>query len=238
MHSFDDLMTPYGEVILAKAFATVLLGLIGFWHRQFVIARLGTAASATVEFWRLIAVGFHHLRCHHGTGRGPGAARSRRCRRNRSGDPTPAEILTGDPLPPKPNLEHYFTQWAIDPLWIAIAVGTSVAYVIAFINLRRRGDKWPVLRLISWLIGMVFLVYVTSAGPRVYGEVQFSAHMIEHMLLVMVVPLPMVLGAPITMLMRGTKARRDGSVGVREWVLWLVNTPYLRFLAHPIVASM
>jgi cytochrome c oxidase assembly factor CtaG/putative copper export protein len=237
VHSFDDLMTPYGEVILAKAFATVLLGLIGFWHRQFVIARLGTAASATVEFWRLIAVEFIIF----GATMGLAVALARSqppVPQEPVGDPTPAEILTGDPLPPKPNLEHYFTQWAIDPLWIAIAVGTSVAYVIAFINLRRRGDKWPVLRLISWLIGMVFLVYVTSAGPRVYGEVQFSAHMIEHMLLVMVVPLPMVLGAPITMLMRGTKARRDGSVGVREWVLWLVNTPYLRFLAHPIVASV
>src|SRR5699024_768393 len=42
----------------------------------------------------------------------------------------------------------------------------------------------------------------------------------------------------ITMLMRATKARRDGSAGVREWVLWLVHTPYLRFFAHPIVASV
>src|SRR5690625_7538740 len=84
---------------------------------------------------------------------------------------------------------------------------------------------------------MVFLIYVTSGGPRVYGEVQFSSHMIEHMLLVMLVPLPMVLGAPITMLMRASKARRDGSAGVREWVLWLVPTPFLRFFALPTVAS-
>jgi cytochrome c oxidase assembly factor CtaG len=237
VHSLDDLMTPYGEVILAKVFATILLGLIGFWHRKFVIARLGTAASATVEFWRLITVEFIIF----GATMGLAVALSRSqppVPQEPVGDPTPAEILTGDPLPPEPNFERYFSQWSIDPLWIAIAVGTSIAYIVAFVNLRRRGDKWPVLRLISWLVGMAFLVYVTSAGPRVYGEVQFSAHMIEHMLLVMVVPLPMVLGAPITLLMRATKARRDGSVGVREWVLWLVHTPYLRFFANPIVASV
>jgi len=237
VQGFDDLMTTYGQVILAKAFATVLLGLIGFWHRQFVISRLGTAASATVEFWRLITVEFILF----GVTMGLAVALARSqppVPQEPVGDPTPAEILTGDPLPPKPNLSRYFSEWSMDPLWIAIAAGASIAYVVAFINLRRRGDKWPVLRLISWLVGMVFLVYVTSGGPRVYGEVQFSAHMIEHMLLVMVVPLPLVLGAPITMLMRGTKARTDGSVGLREWVLWLVHTPYLRFFAHPIVASV
>ncbi|WP_166974879.1 cytochrome c oxidase assembly protein [Brevibacterium atlanticum] len=237
VHSIDDLMTPYGEVIIAKVFATVLLGLIGFWHRRFVIARLGTAASATVEFWRLITVEFIIF----GATMGLAVALARSqppVSQEPVGNPTPAEILTGDPLPPEPNFARYFSEWSIDPLWIAIAAGASIAYLVGFINLRRRGDRWPVLRLISWLVGMAFLVYVTSAGPRVYGEVQFSAHMIEHMLLVMVVPLPMVLGAPITMLMRATKARQDGSVGVREWVLWLVHTPYLRFFSNPIVASV
>lgn len=237
VHSIADLMTPYGQVIIAKAVATVLLGLIGFWHRQFVIRRLGTTASATMEFWRLILVEFVIF----GAAMGLAVALARSqppVSQEPVGNPTPAEILTGDPLPPQPTFGRYFSQWSIDPLWIAIAVGLSIAYVVAFINLRRRGDSWPVLRLISWLVGMVFLVFVTSAGPRVYGEVQFSAHMIEHMLLVMVVPLPMVLGAPITMLMRGTKARTDGSTGVREWVLWLVHTPYLRFFANPIVASV
>ncbi|MCD1286792.1 MULTISPECIES: cytochrome c oxidase assembly protein [unclassified Brevibacterium] len=237
VHSLDDWMTSYGQVIIAKAFATVLLGLIGFWHRQFVIRRLGEAASAAREFWRLILVEFVIF----GATMGLAVALARSqppVSQEPVGDPTPAEILTGDPLPPAPNFARYFTEWSIDPLWIAVAAGASIAYIYAFVQLRRRGDSWPVLRLISWLVGMILLVYVTSGGVRVYGEVQFSGHMIQHMLLVMVVPLPMVLGAPITMLMRGTAARTDGSRGIREWVLWLVHTPYLRFFANPIVASV
>ena len=72
----------------------------------------------------------------------------------------------------------------------------------------------------------------------VYGRVLFSGHMIQHMLLVMVVPLPMVLGAPITLLMRAAPARQDGSRGFREWILILIHSRYLRFWAHPIVASI
>nr|WP_245162082.1 cytochrome c oxidase assembly protein [Brevibacterium marinum] len=237
VHSFDDLMTPYGQVIVAKALGTILLGLIGFWHRQFVIRRLGAAASAAREFWRLIVVEFVIF----GATMGLAVALSRSqppVPQEPVGDPSPAEILTGEPLPPPPSFARYFTEWSLDPLWVVVAVGLSAAYIAGFVNLRRRGDTWPIHRLVSWLLGMVLLVYVTSGGVRVYGEIQFSAHMIQHMLLVMVVPLPMVLGAPITMLMRGTKARTDGSRGVREWVLWLVHTPYMRFFAHPIFASV
>ncbi|WP_245940444.1 MULTISPECIES: cytochrome c oxidase assembly protein [Brevibacterium] len=237
IRDLDDLMTPYGQVVLAKAIATVLLGLVGLWHRRFVIARLGTAASATVEFWRLIIVEFVVF----GATMGLAVALSRSqppVPQEPVGDPTPAQILTGEPLPPAPTPARYFTEWSLDPLWAAVALGLGAAYLAGFVQLRRRGDSWSVLRLISWLLGMVLLFYVTSGGARVYGEVQFSGHMIQHMLLVMVVPLPMVLGAPITMLMRATTPRTDGSRGVREWVLWLVHTPYLRFFANPIVASV
>ncbi len=237
VHDLDDLTTPYGMVILAKSFATILLGLIGFWHRRFVIRRLAAAASARVEFWRLIVVEFVIF----GATMGLAVALSRSqppVPQEPVGDPTPAQILTGEPLPPPPTFARYFTEWSLDPLWVVISVGLAIAYVAGFVRLRRRGDSWSVLRLVSWLVGMVLLFYVTSGGARVYGEVQFSAHMIQHMLLVMVVPLPMVLGAPITMLMRATTPRTDGSRGIREWVLWLVHTPWLRFFANPIVASV
>ena len=62
--------------------------------------------------------------------------------------------------------------------------------------------------------------------------------MIQHMVLVMIVPIPLVLGAPITLLMRAIPARRDGSRGVREWVLTIVHSRYASFWSHPIVAAV
>lgn len=254
--SFDDWTTPYGIVIVGKIAITVLLGFIGYWHRSFVISRLvsqvGAARTtgahgahrtvdvqpaARAEFWRLLgvetllfgavmALGVVLSRSQPPVPDEPPAA------------PTPAELLTFESLPPEPSWANFFLQWEIDPLWMVVAAGLSLTYIAGFVKLRRRGDSWPVARLILWLVGMLGLFYVTSGGPMVYGRVLFSAHMIQHMLLVMVVPLPMVLGAPITLLMRAVPARTDGSRGLREWILGAVHSPYLRFFAHPVVAAV
>src|SRR5699024_10686488 len=109
VHDLDDLMTAYGEVIVAKAVATVLLGLIGFWHRRFVIARLGTAASATVEFWRLFLfeyIDFAVVLCL--------AMVLARAQQQVTpvpvGTTSPDEILTCDTIPLKTVLGRYFTE--------------------------------------------------------------------------------------------------------------------------------
>lgn len=233
--------TPYGILILLKLGLTCVLGFIGFWHRSFVIARLGgavgTKVKAAAEFWRLLGVETLIF----GAVMGLGVVLSRSqppIPDEPPTTPTPAEILTNEPLPPYPSWHEYFTQWNIDPLWFVVCVGLSIAYIAAFVRLRRRGDTWPVFRLVMWLIGMALLFYVTCGGPMVYGMVLFSGHMIQHMLLVMAVPLPMVFGAPITLLMRAVKPRTDGSRGFREWILLAVHSHYLRFFAHPIVAAI
>ncbi|NNV09746.1 copper resistance protein CopD, partial [Geobacillus sp. MMMUD3] len=144
-----DLMTPYGQVIIAKTFATILLGLVGFWHRRFVIARLGKVASVTGEFWRLILVEFVIF----GATMGLAVALSRSqppVPQEPVGNPTPSEILTGEPLPPAPNLARFFSEWSVDPLWVVVAVGLTIAYVAGYLQLRRRGDTWSVFRLVSW----------------------------------------------------------------------------------------
>src|SRR5690606_10211317 len=53
-----------------------------------------------------------------------------------------------------------------------------------------------------------------------------------------IVPIPLVMGAPFTLLMRAIPARRDGSRGVREWVLAIVHSRYASFFSHPIVAAI
>nr|WP_272902271.1 cytochrome c oxidase assembly protein [Brevibacterium daeguense] len=236
--SLDDWMSPYGLVIVGKILITVVLGVIGYWHRSFVIGRLQSGApSSRTELWRLLGVETLLF----GAVMSLGVVLSRSqppVPDEPSASPTPAEILTREPLPPPPSWANFFLEWQIDPLWVVVTVGLSVAYIAGFVRVRRRGDSWPVHRLILWLVGMAGLFYVTSGGAAVYGRVLFSAHMIQHMLLVMAVPLPMVLGAPITLLMRAVRPRTDGSRGFREWILGAVHSPYLRFWAHPVVAAI
>ena len=84
-------------------------------------------------------------------------------------------------------------------------------YVTGAVRMARRGDRWPVLRTVSWVLGCLVLVWATGGAPGVYGRVLFSAHMLGHMTMSMVVPALLVLGAPVTLALRtlGRSPRRQ-----------------------------
>ncbi|MBW4096243.1 MAG: bifunctional copper resistance protein CopD/cytochrome c oxidase assembly protein, partial [Acidobacteria bacterium] len=246
--SWHQLFTSaYGQLIMAKTVAVLVLGAIGYMHRQWIIPRLtrntaNTAGTAKATFstrrvlWQLIAAEVLLM----GVTSGIAVALSRSAPPEPttfSPDATPAFILSGYELPPPLEFSRWFTEWRVDWLWLTFVLGTSVAYILGFIKLRRRGDSWPVIRMISWLVGMVALFYITSGGPSVYGLVLFSAHMVDHMALMVVAPLFMVMGAPISLALKALTPRRDGSRGVREWILAIVHSRFSAVVTHPLFAA-
>jgi len=82
-----------------------------------------------------------------------------------------------------------------DLLWLVVSVGLAAAYAAGVLRLRRRGDSWSWLRTTAWIAGCGVLVFVTSGGPGIYGRLQFSTHMLQHMSLMIMVPFLWVLGA-------------------------------------------
>jgi putative copper resistance protein D len=68
-------------------------------------------------------------------------------------------------------------------------------YVAGVVRLRRRGDQWPTGRLVAWLLGCAALLFATSSGIGRYMPAMFSMHMAAHMLLSMLVPILLALGA-------------------------------------------
>jgi putative copper resistance protein D len=151
---------------------------------------------------------------------------------------TPAEILTGRVLPGEWTWTAAFTTWNIDLIWVLFAVFTSIFYLWGVERLRRRGDSWPIHRPIMWVGAMAILVYTTSGGVAVYGEFLFSAHMIEHMLLTMLIPVGIVLAAPVTLVARAIEVRHDGSRGMREWFLGIIHSKWIGFVGHPLVSTV
>ena len=90
---------------------------------------------------------------------------------------------------------------------------------------------------------MVLFFWATNGAPALYGHVLFSAHMVQHMVLAMVVPLFLALSAPVTLALRAlpvrsTQLRDDDSRGPREWILAIVDSHVGHFLAHPVVAAV
>lgn len=231
-----DLLTRYGLLILGKSAAAIALGAAGYLHRRSALPRI-TGDAGRRAFWRLVVGELVLL----GLASGLAVALGRSAPPVPDlppSSPTPAELLTGESLPPPLTAVRLLTEHSLDALWLAVAVSAVVAYLIGVHRLRARGDRWPVQRTLLWVLGAVLLVYVTSGGPAAYGRTMFSVHMVQHMTMSMVVPALLVFGAPVTLAARALPRRRDGSRGPREWLLWLVESPVGRFLAHPLVAAL
>ena len=237
--SMDNLLTPYGVLLLVKT--AVLAALIGWGaaYRLRIIGSLQTITDSSFSaLWKVIVTELTVM----GVAIGVAVALARtetpveEVPPSELSAPTPAEYLTGQPLPPPFSVSRVFTEWEIDLLWSLVAGFAIFFYVAGVIRLIRRGDSWPILKTLSWVAAMAILWFTTSSGLYVYGNVLFSIHMVEHMILSMGIPLLMVLATPVTLAARAIHARGDGSRGPREWILAFTHSKYLGFIGHPLIA--
>ncbi|MFB6611118.1 cytochrome c oxidase assembly protein [Agromyces sp. NPDC056379] len=237
---WDQLLTPYGGLVVVKVVALVALGLFGAAQRRFLIGRMSRGdGSRNGSFWWLVVAELAFM----GLASGAAAALARTATpvsEEQAGSlaRTPAEILTGEPLPPWPETFRFFTEWNPDLIWL-LACGFGIFFYVAGVRrLRKRGDRWPIYRTVLWISGLLLLAYITNGGVNVYEQYLFSAHMLAHMVLTMAVPVLLVPGAPVTLAARAIRARKDGSRGGREWILLAVHSRFAGFIANPIVAAL
>jgi len=238
----DGMASRYGVLVVVKAVLFGALGLLGLMHRRSVIPRLGDGTGPRRLFWRLVGVELAVMGAVSGVAAALGSTPPP-VPDEPVADPTPAEIVTGHVLPPEPTVLRWLTEWRWDLLFAFAAVAGIVVYLRWVRRLRRRGDAWPVSRTVLWVAGMALFFWTTSGGPATYGHVLFSAHMVQHMILAMVIPILLALAAPVTLALRALPSRSvsvrgDGSRGPREWLLVLVHSRIGQFFANPIVAAV
>lgn len=239
VQNLENLLSPYGILVLVKVAALLTLGLFGAGQRQFFIRRMAKTGGRGY-FWIIVAAELAFM----GIASGVAAALARTATPvpevpvTDLSDPTPAEILTGSPLPPPVSVTNVATLWNFDLLWILVCGFGILFYVLGVIRLHRRGDAWPWYRTVLWVAGMLTLFWITNGGVNVYERFLFSQHMLAHMALGMLVPVLLVPGAPITLALRAIHKRTDGSRGPREWLMLFVHSKVFQFFANPIVAAL
>jgi putative copper resistance protein D len=235
--TFDNLLTPYGILVIVKVLAIGALGVFGAVQRRYLVAKMQVASNGgRGYFWWMVAAELAFM----GIASGVAAALAR----TQTPFPqvlitaTPAYILTGEPLPPPLTPIRFITAWDFDILWVVIIGFAAFFYVAGVWRLHRRGDRWPVLRTISFLAGLAGLFYITNGGVNEYHKYLFSVHMLAHMTLGMAIPVLLVPGAPVTLALRAIHKRMDGSRGPREWILLAVHSRLAAVFARPVVAAV
>ena len=149
----------------------------------------------------------------------------------------PALSVVGFTTPPKPTWSRIFLSYEPDALMIGILVIMVALYVKGVMVLTKRGDKWPVGRTISFALGISVIDFATSGGLGVYAQFSFSYHMMAHMLLAMIAPIGLVLGAPMTLALRTLpQGRTPSERGVRGSLLAALHSKIGSFFTNPIVA--
>lgn len=235
----SELLTSgYGRLVLAKFTALCVLGALGWRQRRCAVAALRadprpSAARRVLIRLALIEAAVFGLTFGVAVGLGRTAPPPPPVRL-----PSIAEAEIGYDFDGPPTVARILFDWRFDLIFGTAAIVLAALYVAAAMRLRRRGDHWPPGRTLSWLLGCLALLSVTSSGVGRYMPAMFSMHMVAHMGLSMLVPILLVLGAPVSLALRALPAAgRDDPPGMREWLLAALHSRLSRFLTNPVVAT-
>ncbi|MGB7553361.1 MAG: cytochrome c oxidase assembly protein [Candidatus Korobacteraceae bacterium] len=104
----------------------------------------------------------------------------------------------------QPVLQAALRSWSIPPGATFALLLTALLYLRGWISLRRAGSlELPPWRAASFLAGLFFLWVALASPLDTFSGFVLTAHMLQHMLLMMVAPPLILLGAPLIPIVRG-----------------------------------
>ncbi|ATW47363.1 cytochrome c oxidase assembly protein [Streptomyces xantholiticus] len=125
-------------------------------------------------------------------------------------------------------------EFSPDAFFLVGCLAALGLYGWGVVRLRRRGDDWPVSRTVWFTTGVLSIALMMCTKLNDYGMVMFSVHMVQHMVISMLSPIVLLLGAPITLALRALPVAGRGRKGPREVLLMLLHSRYMRIVTHPV----
>ena len=137
-----------------------------------------------------------------------------------------------------PVYQAMIRSWSFPPAATFAIVLSALVYVRGWWLLRRAGVPFlPPWRAVAFLSGLCSIWVALASPVDVLNEFILTAHMLQHMLLMMVAPPLILLGAPLIPLVRGLP-----NLATREFIgpllNWSVAERMGRTLTHPVVATL
>jgi len=137
-----------------------------------------------------------------------------------------------------PITEDLFRSWTFEPWIIVPLLLVSIIYLRGWWQLHRRlPRRFGGSRLIAFQSGVVTLFLALASPLHELAEKLLQFHMIQHLLLMMVVPPLLLLGAPILPLLRGLP-RPALRYGLRQLFSSRAFKRLARFFTDPLVCLL
>ncbi|WP_327045779.1 cytochrome c oxidase assembly protein [Microbispora sp. NBC_01189] len=117
---------------------------------------------------------------------------------------------------------------------ILAVLGCAIGYLCLARRARRRNPArgWSRWRTAGFVAGLVLLGTALAPPVASFAHADFRGHMVQHLLVGMYAPLGLVLGAPVTLVLRTLPA------GGGRRVTAVLHSRPARVVAHPVVALL
>ncbi|WP_127501552.1 cytochrome c oxidase assembly protein [Actinoplanes solisilvae] len=143
----------------------------------------------------------------------------------------PLAAAAGNTVLPPFTPGAIFTEIHFGSLVALFLLVSAALYGYGVYRLRQRGDHWPVGRTVAFVAGgLGSIAAVTITGIEAYDTTLLSVHMVQHMVLSMVGPIFLALGAPVTLALRTLPS------APRNKLLALLHSRAAKVLTFPLVA--
>jgi cytochrome c oxidase assembly factor CtaG len=110
-------------------------------------------------------------------------------------------LASGYHGPPQLTIQRAFTEWTLDPWALGLVLLLGGLYLAGARRLRRSGKPWPAGRIVVFCgIGLGFWVIATMSWVAVYTPVLFYVRSVQTILLLLLIPLFLALGKPLTLI--------------------------------------
>jgi len=130
------------------------------------------------------------------------------------------------------HLTYFLASWDLDPVATEVVLLTGLAYTWGIRQVARNGSgrPWARRRTAFFMTGLGLWYFVTVGPIGTYDDVFFWAHMVQHLITMMVVAPLLLLGSPVLLILQVAPRQIR-----HRWLVPLLRSRFTRYLSNPVL---
>ncbi|MEZ0069408.1 cytochrome c oxidase assembly factor CtaG [Streptacidiphilus sp. MAP12-20] len=144
---------------------------------------------------------------------------------------TGTTLASGYSGPPAWQWSDLVASWQLEPVVLIASLLLGALYALGLTRVRRTGGSWPLGRTAAWYGGLALWVWSTMSGVGVYERILFTDRAAQVIVLLMLVPLLLGMGGPVSLLAESVNERS------RERLMRVLRSWPSKVLMFPAVST-